>query len=144
VEIKGYKYTDFIDDFGKSLGEELLTPTKIYVRPVLKLLENVEIKGIAHITGGGIPGNLIRILQDNTKAVINKNSWEILPVFKWIQKEGNISEEEMFKTFNMGIGLILVVDKNDAEKVLQILNSIGENATKIGEIKKGKKSVEII
>jgi len=144
VEIKGYKYTDFINDFGKSLGEELLTPTKIYVRPVLKLLENVEIKGIAHITGGGIPGNLIRILQDNTKAVINKNSWEILPVFKWIQKEGNISEEEMFKTFNMGIGLILVVDKNDAEKVLQILNSIGENATKIGEIKKGKKSVEII
>ncbi len=144
VEIKGYKYTDFINDFGKSLGEELLTPTKIYVRAVLRILEEVDIKGIAHITGGGIPGNLIRILQDNTKAVINKKSWNILPIFKWIQKEGNISEEEMFKTFNMGIGLILVVDKNDAEKVLQILNSIGENSVQIGEIKKGKKSVEII
>ena len=143
IEIKGYKYTDYIDYLGKTLGEELLTPTKIYVKPVLSLIESLNIKGIAHITGGGIPGNLIRILKDNTKAVVNKENWEVLPVFKWIQKEGNIPEDEMFRTFNMGIGLILIVKPEDINKAISILDKSGEKATAIGEIREGKKAVEI-
>ena len=144
IEIKGYKYTDFIEDFGKTLGEELLTPTKIYVKPIIDLIEDVEVKGIAHITGGGIPGNLIRILNKNNKAVIKKDSWEVLPIFKWIQEEGNIPEEEMFKTFNMGIGLILVVKPEDVNKTKEILEKYNEKSFVIGEIKEGEKSVEIV
>ena len=144
IEIKGYKYTDYIDVLGKTLGEELLTPTKIYVKAVLNLLDNVKVKGIAHITGGGIPGNLIRILNDNTKAIIDRSKWEVLPIFNWIQKEGNITDDEMFKTFNMGIGLILVVSPEDAKDTVDILNKSGERATIIGEIKGGNRSVEII
>ncbi len=144
VEMKGYKYTDYINEFNKTLGEELLTPTKIYVKPILALLDKIEIKGIAHITGGGIPGNLIRVLKDRVKAVIKKDSWEILPIFKWIQDEGDISEDEMFKTFNMGIGLILIVKSEDTEKTIETLNKLGENAVVIGEIKSGSRSVEIV
>ncbi len=144
VEIKGYKYTDYINEFDKTLGEELLTPTKIYVKPVLALLDKIEIKGIAHITGGGIPGNLIRVLKDGVKAIIKKDSWEILPIFKWIQKEGNISEDEMFKTFNMGIGLILIVKSDNTEKTIEILKKFGEKAVVIGEIKEGNRIVEIV
>ncbi len=145
IDIKGYKYTDYIDEFGKTLGEELLTPTKIYVKPILDLAEKIEIKAIAHITGGGIPGNLIRVLNNNIKAVVNKNSWEILPVFKWIQKEGNISDEEMFKTFNMGIGLILAVKPEDVEKAVSTFEKYNEKAVVIGELKKSdERKVEIV
>ena len=144
VDLKGYKYTDYIEDFGKTLGEELLTPTKIYVKPVMELIKNIDIKGIAHITGGGIPINLIRILKDNTKAVIKKDSWEVLPIFKWIKKEGNIPEEEMFKTFNMGIGLIIVVKPDVVDKALKILKDFGEKGVVIGKIEEGKKAVEIV
>jgi len=145
VEIKGYKYTDFIEEFGKSLGEELLTPTKIYVKPVLDLAESVDIKAIAHITGGGIPNNLIRVINDGLKAVIDRKSWEVLPVFKWIQQEGQISDEEMFKTFNMGLGLILAVDPKDIDKTIAIFSKHGERAVVIGELKEDKeRKVEII
>jgi len=109
IDIKGYSYQDYIEEFGKKLGEELLTPTKIYVKQILKLSENVDIHGIAHITGGGIPGNLIRIIKQDLKAVIEEGSWEVLPVFRWIQKEGNIPKEEMYRTFNMGIGMIIAL-----------------------------------
>ena len=144
IELKGYKYTDYIEDFGKTLGEELLTPTKIYVKSILKLINNVNVSAIAHITGGGIGGNLIRVLNNDTKAVIYKEKIKILPVFKWIQKEGNISDEEMFKTFNMGIGMIIAVDKSNVNEALEILNAEKQEAYIIGELKKGEKSVEII
>ncbi len=144
IDIKGYKYTDFVDDFGKSIGEELLTPTKIYVKPVLSLAEKVEIKAIAHITGGGIPGNLIRVLGNGLKAKINTVSWDIPAVFQWIQKNGNVENKEMFRTFNMGIGLIIIVKKEDTDKAIKTLKDFGEEATIIGEIEKGDKAVELV
>ena len=144
IEIKGYKYKDKIEEFGKTLGEELLTPTKIYVKTVLSLVDKVNLKAIAHITGGGIPGNLIRVINDGLTAVIEEKSIKGLPIFKWIQKEGNIPKEEMFKTFNMGVGLILVVDKNDVNKALEILKQNGEYAYIIGKLEKGEKAVKIV
>ncbi|WP_457625390.1 phosphoribosylformylglycinamidine cyclo-ligase [Persephonella sp.] len=144
VEIKGYSYDDYIEEFGKKLGEELLTPTKIYVKTVLELAENIELHGIAHITGGGIPGNLIRVLNKETKAVIQGGSWEVLPVFKWLQKEGDIPEEEMYRTFNMGIGMILILPDREKEKALNILKGMGEKAYIIGRIERGERSVDIV
>ena len=144
IEIKGYKYEDKIEEFGKTLGAELLTPTKIYVKTVLSLVDKVNLKAIAHITGGGIPGNLIRVINDGLTAVIEEKSIKVLPIFKWIQKEGNIPKEEMFKTFNMGVGLILVVDKNDVNKALEILKQNGEYAYIIGKLEKGEKAVKIV
>ncbi|WP_457643006.1 phosphoribosylformylglycinamidine cyclo-ligase [Persephonella sp.] len=144
VEIKGYSYDRYMEEFGKTLGEELLTPTKIYVKPVLKLAEAVELHGIAHITGGGIPGNLIRVINKGLKAVINRNSWEVPPVFRWIQQEGNVPEEEMFRTFNMGIGMILIVKEGEEDKALKMLEENGEKGYIIGRIEKGERSVEIL
>ncbi len=144
VEIKGYSYTDSVEEFGKTIGEELLTPTKIYVKTVLELADKVNIHSIAHITGGGIPGNLIRILNKNQTAIIERNSWEVFPVFRWIQKEGKISDEEMFRTFNMGIGLIIAVPEEEADRALKVIAETGEKGFVIGRIKKGEKSVNII
>ena len=143
IEIKNYSYSDNIEEFGKTLGEELLIPTKIYVKPVMELTEKILLHGIAHITGGGIPGNLIRILNQNTKAIIDTNSWKIPPVFQWIQKEGKISDQEMFKTFNMGIGLILIVPEESVDKAIKILEKYKEKVFIIGRLEKGEKSVEI-
>lgn len=144
VELKGYRYTDYFYEFGKTLGEELLTPTKIYVKSVLELSQRVDIKAIAHITGGGIPGNLIRVINPYLRAVIEEGSWEVLPVFKWIQKEGQIEKKEMFKTFNMGIGLIIAIDKKDEKESIRILEDLGEKPYIIGYLEKGEKSVNII
>ncbi|SNZ06294.1 phosphoribosylformylglycinamidine cyclo-ligase [Persephonella hydrogeniphila] len=144
VEIKGYSYNDYVEEFGKKIGEELLIPTKIYVKTVLKLSEKVKLHGIAHITGGGIPGNLIRVLNPETKAVIEEGSWEVPPVFKWIQKEGNISKEEMYRTFNMGIGMILILPGKEKEKALNIIKDTGEKAYVIGRIERGERSVNIV
>ena len=144
IDIKGYSYDMYIKEFDKKLGEELLTPTRIYVKTVLSLAEKVDIHAIAHITGGGIPGNLIRIINDGLKAIIQKGSWEVPPVFKWIQKEGNVPEEEMFRTFNMGIGLILVVPPEERDKAVEILEKQGEKFFVIGELAKGEKSVDIV
>lgn len=144
VEIKGYDYKDYFEEFCKTLGEELLTPTKIYVNTVLTLAEKIDIKSIAHITGGGIPGNLIRVIKDGLKAVIEEGSWEVLPIFKWIQKEGNVPKEEMYKTFNMGIGLIIAIDKKDEKETIKILEDLGEKPFIIGYLEEGEKSVNIV
>ena len=144
IEIKGYSLDTYIDEIGKKLWEELLTPTKIYVKSILKLVEKVEVHAIAHITGGGIPGNLIRVLNDNIKAVIEEGTWEVLPIFKWIEKEGNIPKDEMYKTFNMGIGMIVAIPEKEKEKTLEILKEEGEKAFVIGYLEEGEKSVNII
>ncbi len=144
IEIKGYSLDTYINEIGKKLWEELLTPTKIYVKPILKLIENVEVHAIAHITGGGIPGNLIRVLNENIKAVIEEGTWEVLPIFKWIEKEGNIPKDEMYKTFNMGIGMIVAIPEKEKEKTLEILKEEGEKAFVIGYLEEGEKSVNII
>lgn len=138
---RGVKLTDKIEELGKTVGEVLLTPTRIYTKEVKKLKEKVKVKALAHITGGGIPENLIRVLPEGVKAVVEKGSIPENPVFEWIQKLGNIEEREMFRTFNMGVGMILVLDRDDVEKALQIL---GDRAFICGEITKGERSVEIL
>lgn len=119
---------------GKSVGETLLTPTKIYVKPVLALLEQVKIKGISHITGGGFYENIPRSIPDGFGAKIDKSAVKVLPIFNLLAKKGNISEHDMFNTFNMGVGMSIVVSKADEEKALEILRANGEDAYIIGEI----------
>ncbi len=125
----------------KTLGETLLTPTRIYVKPVLALLEAVNVKAISHITGGGFYENIPRSIPDGFCAKIDKEAVRILPIFKLIQKEGNISERDMFNTFNMGVGMSIVVGKEDADKALEILKAHGEDAYIIGEITEGDEKV---
>lgn len=144
VEVKGYSYKDYFQEFGKTLGEELLTPTKIYVKTILTLAERIDIKSIAHITGGGIPGNLIRVIRPGLKAVIKEGLWEVLPIFKWIAKEGHVPKEDMYKTFNMGIGMILAIDKKDEKETIQLLEDLGEKPYIIGYLEEGERSVNII
>ena len=128
---------------GISLGEELLKPTKIYVKPMLELMKSVEVKAISHITGGGFIENIPRMLPEQTKAVIHKGSWTILPIFSYLQKMGNIPERDMFNTYNMGIGMVFAVDPSEAEKAVSVLAELGEKAYRIGEIAEGAGGVEI-
>ena len=123
------------DFHGRSLGEVLLEPTRIYVKPVLELLKKVSVKGIAHITGGGIPGNLVRVLPEGTSAVINTKSWEIPPVFNFLKEKGSVNINEMFRTFNMGIGMALVVSK---EHEFENFNGIT-----IGKIVEGNNEIKL-
>lgn len=129
---------------GKSIGETLLTPTKIYVKPVLALLDEVKVKGISHITGGGFYENIPRSIPDGLGAKINKASVRILPIFKLIQERGGISERDMFNTFNMGVGMSIVVSKEDAEKAVSVLKANGEDAYIIGEIVKSDDKISIV
>ncbi len=126
---------------GKSVGETLLTPTRIYVKPVLSLLEQVKVKGISHITGGGFYENIPRSIPDGLCAKIDKSAVKVLPIFKLIQQKGGISEHDMFNTFNMGVGMSIVVSENDAEKALEILKANGEDAYIIGEIIKSEEKI---
>lgn len=128
---------------GKSIGETLLTPTKIYVKPMLELFKKVKVKAVSHITGGGFYENIPRSIPDGFTAKIDRASVNVLPIFELIAKTGNISERDMFNTFNMGVGMSIVVDKNDVETALSVLKENGENAYVIGEIIKGDESVVI-
>lgn len=128
---------------GKSIGETLLTPTKIYVKPVLALLEQVKVKGISHITGGGFYENIPRSIPDGFGAVIERNAVRVLPIFDLIAKEGNISERDMFNTFNMGVGMSIVVAQEDAEKAVEILKANGEDAYVIGKIENSEDKITI-
>ena len=119
---------------GRSLGETLLTPTKIYVKPMLALMNEVTVKGVSHITGGGFYENIPRSIPDGLGAKIDKSKVRVLPIFKLIEKVGGITERDMFNTFNMGVGMSVVVAKEDAERALKILNENGEDAYLIGEI----------
>lgn len=130
-------------ELGKTLGEALLEPTKIYVKPVLKLIEQIKVKGISHITGGGFYENMPRMLNEKVALNIKKSSYEIPAIFKLIQKEGNIPERDMYNTFNMGIGMAIIVSKKDEEKALQILQQEGETAYIIGEVITGNKEINI-
>ena len=123
---------------GKSIGETLLTPTKIYVKPILALLEQVTVRAISHITGGGFYENIPRSLPEGMGAKIDKSALKILPIFNLIQKVGNIPERDMFNTFNMGVGMSVVVKKEDAMKAVEILKANGEDAYIMGEIVKGE------
>ena len=119
---------------GKSLGETLLTPTKIYVKPMLKLMEEVDVRAVSHITGGGFYENIPRSIPDGFQARIDKSALKILPIFKLIMETGNIPERDMFNTFNMGVGMSVVVPADQAGKALEILRANGEDAYIMGEI----------
>ncbi len=129
---------------GKSLGETLLTPTKIYVKPVLALLEKVKVKGISHITGGGFYENIPRSIPDGLCAEIDRKAVRILPIFELIRKTGGISERDMFNTFNMGVGMSIVVAKEDVQTALAVLHDNGEDAYVLGEIRKGDDKIHIL
>ena len=145
-DIKKYGPKKKIKELGCSIGEELLKPTRIYVKSVLNVLGDFELKGIAHITGGGISENLPRLIRSHRKLrfSIERGSWIIPPVFHLIQRMGNIAESEMYKTFNMGIGMILVVTASDARKIVKRLARLGENAFIIGQVEKGNRGVVYI
>ena len=128
---------------GRSLGETLLTPTKIYVKPVLALLEQVQVKGISHITGGGFYENIPRSIPDGLGAKIDRASVRVLPIFDLIAKAGNIPERDMFNTFNMGVGMSLVVAAADAERALRILRENGEDAYCMGVIERSEEKIAI-
>ena len=130
---------------GKTLGDALLAPTKIYVKPVLKLLETVSVRGISHITGGGFYENIPRSISEGLCAVIDRRAVRVLPVFDLIAKEGNISERDMFNTFNMGVGMSIVVPGNEADTALSLLHEAGEDAYIIGKIEEnGNERIRII
>lgn len=140
-DILNMKVTDYVDELGKTLGEELLTPTKIYVKSILSLISEINVKGIGHITGGGFYENIPRILPENVDAKIDIGSWEIPSIFKLIQKKGNITDKEMFSTFNMGVGMAVIIREKDVKQAIQILKDAGEDVKIIGEIVKGNKQV---
>jgi phosphoribosylformylglycinamidine cyclo-ligase len=125
------------------LGEVLLRPHRPYARAVLALRESIDIHGIAHITGGGIPGNLVRILPEGCRAVVTRGRWPVPPVFELIQKRGRVADDEMFGTFNMGLGLLLVVPAGEGERVVAHLARLGERPWIVGEITSGLRGVEI-
>jgi len=133
-----------VEEIGAVLGEELLRPTRIYVKTVLNLTRDFNLGGMAHITGGGITGNLPRVLPKGCKAVIHKKTWDIPPIFPFIKERGKLSEEEMFRTFNNGIGMVLIVRPKEVEDLLARLHSLGEKAFIIGEVGRSKKQDETI
>ena len=128
---------------GRTLGETLLAPTNLYVKPVLDLIGRVTVKAISHITGGGFYENIPRSIPDGFTAVIDKGSWEVPYIFKLLQERGNISEHDMFNTFNMGIGMSIVVSAGEADKALEALNALGCKAYRIGTIDKSDKAIII-
>ncbi|WP_131110724.1 phosphoribosylformylglycinamidine cyclo-ligase [Sulfuricystis thermophila] len=124
-------YADF---HGKPLAEALLAPTRIYVKPLLALMERLTVKGMAHITGGGITGNVPRVLPENVTAVIERASWPLPPLFQWLQREGNVADDEMHRVFNCGIGMVVIVAAEDAVPAAEFLTAAGETVYRLGRI----------
>ncbi len=131
-------------NLNKTVADELLTPTRIYVKNMMALLGEFGVKGLAHITGGGITENLPRVFPQGCRARVRKGSWEILPVFKFIQEKGRIDEAEMLRDFNMGIGLIAVLGAEEADSFARKAEALGEKAYIIGDIVSGEKGVEYV
>jgi len=142
-DMKKYTPKKKIKELGCTIGEELIKPTKIYVRSILKLIQSHKINGIAHITGGGLTENLPRVLpkKSNLQCAIKKGSWPVHTIFSLIQEMGKVPEDEMYKTFNMGIGMVIIVKKADSQKILAKLKRLGETAHVIGHVEKGKGEV---
>jgi len=132
----------YIEDLGKTLAEELLTPTRIYVKSVMNILRSFEIRGIVHITGGGFIDNIPRVLPGRCCAVIRRGSWPVLPIFSFMQDLGRIEDFEMYRTFNMGIGMVLVVAEKDADDLMLRLKGLKEPASVIGYVRSLKKGEE--
>ena len=133
----------YVEELGTTLGEALLTPTRIYVKPVLELISKIEVKGISHITGGGFIENVPRMMGKNTKAVIKEGTYPIPPIFVLIEKKGGVDRMSMYNTFNMGIGMVICTSPENSDKAIEILNSFGEKAYKIGYVEEGS-GIDII
>ena len=144
LDVGRLKLRQQVPELGRSLGEELLEPTRIYARMTRGLFAKYPIKGAAHITGGGIPGNLPRILPEGRRAWIDRRTWPVPPVFDLIQKIGRVSRDEMDRTFNNGLGMILVVGKRHVDDVTSMLKKMRERHFMIGEIKKGRREVTFV
>jgi phosphoribosylformylglycinamidine cyclo-ligase len=144
LEVQGLRLEDRIAELGRTLGEEMLEPTRIYVKLVRALQREHRIKGIAHITGGGITGNLPRVLPQGRRAFIRRRSWTVPPIFELIRRFGRVTQAEMDRTFNNGIGMILVVGKNDAPGIERTLKKMGERYAVIGEIRKGERGAQLV
>ena len=132
IEVSNAKLSQ--DCGGRSLGDALLAPTKIYVSSILEVLKTIDIHAMAHITGGGLLENIPRVLPEKTQAVIQKNSWALPEVFKWLQQSGNIEDSEMARTFNCGVGMVVIVAKEDADETIDLFNKNGETAWRLGTI----------
>ena len=131
------------DELGETLGEALLRPTVIYVKPVLRCIEAADVKGVSHITGGGFYENVPRMLKDGVRAVIKKDSYQIPPIFGMLAKKGDIEEHMMYNTYNMGIGMVVAVDAADAERAMEAMKSAGDTPYIIGSIEAGEKGVTL-
>lgn len=142
LEVSGFQLNTYIDELGRTIGEEMLEPTVIYVRHILHLLEKCEIRGMAHITGGGLTENIPRVLPQGKKVVLNPKAWPGKPVFSLIQKIGRVDISEMNRTFNMGIGMVMIVPAEQAREIIAQLASIGEKAYLIGKVEAGDQEVE--
>ncbi len=123
-----------IDEFGCTLGEELLRPTRIYSEPLLNLIKNYKVKGLVHITGGGLIDNIPRVLPNGCRAVVHRKSWDVLPIFEFLRKHGRITPQEMCRTFNYGLGMVVIVDAKEANDAAQQLEALGEKPFLIGEV----------
>ena len=135
VSDSGHDYRDRVEELGGNvLGEVLLTPTRIYVKPVLDVIRSCDVHGVAHITGGGFDENIPRVLNEGQGLEISEGSWEILPVFRMLEKWGGIPHREMFNIFNMGVGMVLVLDASEADRAMSILSSHGEKVSVIGRV----------
>ena len=135
----------YVPELGMTLGESLLTPTRIYVK-ALKAVKDagVKVKGCSHITGGGFYENIPRMLPDGARASVKLDSFEVLPIFKLLQKTGNIADEMMYNTYNMGLGMVLAVDPQDVDKTMEALKAAGEKAYVVGEVISGEKGVDLV
>ena len=143
-DVCGYAVDRYIPELGVTLGEELLKHHKSYVKPVLNLRKKCDVKGIAHITGGGLLDNITRILPQNCRAEIRKESWEIPPIFPFLQKCGDVEEAEMYHVFNMGIGLVLVIPPDQVDTAIAALKDMSESASLIGKIVQKERGVQIV
>ena len=126
---------DLAADFhGRPFADALIAPTRIYVKPLLKLMESVTVKGMAHITGGGLTGNVPRVLPENVTAVIQKSAWTLPPLFQWLQAQGQVADDEMHRVFNCGIGMVVIVAAADAARAIENLKAAGETVYTLGRI----------
>jgi len=142
IEVSGAKLDD--DFNGQPLGEVLLVPTRIYVKPLLALFAEVEVHSLCHITGGGLPENLPRVLPEGSRAVIDSSSWQRPAVFDWLQQQGNIADSEMYRTFNCGVGMVVVVPATQVEQAIASLNDAGEQTFVIGSIEKNDGGEQVV
>ena len=140
----GLSVADHVAELGCTLGEELLRPTRIYVETLLNLFKNFKVRGLIHITGGGFTDNIPRVLPKGTKVHIHKGSWPVLPIFDFLQKNGKISTEEMYRTFNCGIGMVLIIDARIVDDVTQQLIALGESPYVIGEVAARKEDEALV